>query len=634
MKAVRIVISMGLVSLALGGCTSDSGSSGTGRRDGGDVDGGEPSHGTIDSGSMNPASSGGAHAAGGAGGVGTAGAGGATGGHGASDSGSDAGGAFDPDGDDDGDGLSNGLERKLSLDPESWDTDDDGLTDPDELGDLATPKDTDGDGVIDALESDLTDNDLDGVVDTKDPASGWQVAAGRFVPHVIANDGKSATRVEVVITGAGVTHVALQTPPNYYDATVLPNELAVEGKALGNDALDLFDDGTHGDRFAGDGIWSHGGITTKMASRSATGVRDWVVFVEVLVTTEKGQEQRFLGIPAPNATSNAVVQHSKGFYLGVIDAASVVTPKTIKADVLKTPHLMNIVNPALAVQCKRRFMDQSEGAGAAAASFFRPALDEVTGGTDFVTVFPETSARGELAGEHSGASVDAAGLGLTVQAPAAAWGSNAASLKAGIILDFSLQTPINHEIMHQWAVYLTPSLGLDDGTSHWGVAGTYGVLGGFDPKTFVDNKNGTYSLGFFAPEGNDWSTTPFSPIELYLAGLAATSEVQPIISMQDAMVVSRSTTAVTVKGTKKTVAIDQIVAQVGARAPSSQDAKKAFSMAFAVYSEKPLTGAEMSWFDVYADFYGRKDVSGTMPFYKATSGRATMNTTLPKLAGE
>jgi hypothetical protein len=89
-----------------------------------------------------------------------------------------------------------------------------------------------------------------------------------------------------------------------------------------------------------------------------------------------------------------------------------------------------------------------------------------------------------------------------------------------------------------------------------------------------------------------------------------------------------------VKGTKKTVTIDQIVAAEGARTPSSKDAQKAFSMAFAVYSEKPLSSAEMSWVDVYADFFGRKDVSGTMPFYKATGGRATMNTTLPKLAGE
>ncbi|HVW24518.1 MAG TPA: hypothetical protein VHC69_04080 [Polyangiaceae bacterium] len=141
-------------------------------------------------------------------------------------------------------------------------------------------------------------------------------------------------------------------------------------------------------------------------------------------------------------------------------------------------------------------------------------------------------------------------------------------------------------------------------------------------------------MGFFAPGGNDWRTTPLSPIELYLAGLATPSEVQPIISMQDAMVVGNTANGVIVKGTKKTVTIDQIVAAEGARTPSSKDSQKAFSMAFAVYSEKPLSSVEMSWFDVYADFFGQKDVTGTMPFYKATGGRATMNTTLPKLASE
>jgi hypothetical protein len=569
---------------------------------------------------------------GGAGGKG--GVAGSAGSAGSGDGDSSAPHELDPAGDEDGDGLTNGVERKLLLDPESWDTDDDGLTDPDEVGAAAKPKDTDGDGVIDALESDLTDNDLDGIYDTTDPASGWQVAAGRFFPRAIANDGKDATRVEVVVTGAGVSRVALKTPSNFYDPTVLPSELVVDGKALGDGALDLFDDGTHGDRFADDGIWSHDAITTKMAIHSPTGGRDWVVFLEVMVTTAKGAEERFLGVPAPNATSDSVLQRSMGFYLGVVDASAVVVPKVLKPTLIKTPHLMNIVDAKAAVGLKRRFLAASEAGAATAAEIFRPVLDAIPGDVDFVSVFPESSARGSQAGNYTRASVDAAGTGLPVQPPSAGWGSEAGKVKGGILLDFSLDAPLNHEILHHWGVYLSASLGFGDGESHWGVAGTYGVLGGFDPKTFVDNKDGTYSVGFFSIAGNDWRTTPLSPIELYLAGLAAPSEVLPITTMQDATVVDRTNTAVIVKGTKKTTTIEQIVAQHGARVPSSKDSQKAFAMAFAVYSEKPLSSSEMSWLDVYADFFGRKDLTGSMSFSEATSGRATMNTTLPKLVGE
>jgi len=178
---------------------------------------------------------------------------GATAGDAGAGAGAGAGGVgseLDPLADDDGDGLDNATERALRLDPQSWDTDDDGFPDPDEVADAKHPKDADSDGIIDALESDLTDNDQDGTYDTTDVAAGWQVAAGRLYPHAIANDGKDSTRIEVVVTGPGVTRVALQSPAQFYDPSVLPNELQIDGKPLGNAALELYDDGTHGDRFA------------------------------------------------------------------------------------------------------------------------------------------------------------------------------------------------------------------------------------------------------------------------------------------------------------------------------------------------------------------------------------------------
>lgn len=547
--------------------------------------------------------------------------------------------ALAPDGDEDGDGLTNAEERELKLDPEAWDSDDDGWSDPDEVGSVDDPTDSDADGIIDALESDFTDNDRDGISDTTDIAGGWQVAAGRFYPHVIANDGSSATRVEVVVSGEDVTQVALHTPPGFYDKTVLPNELAVDGQAIGSEPLDLFDDGTHGDRFAGDGIWSRGGITTTMSSRSQTGVRDWVLFVELLVTAGGVDEERYLGIPAPNAAQGErVVQPgSMGFYLGVIDSAALVQPQRLSDELQKTPHLLNIVDPARATSLKRDFTDPTPTSAfdVETADPFRRVLDEIPGDVDFVAVLPETDARGtRIAGEYRQARVDASGTGLPIYVPWPAWGSESETFKGGVLLDWALSFPLNHELMHQWGAFLSPALGAGIAETHWGVASTYGVLGGFDPKTFVENQNGTFSMGFFSGAGNEWSTTTFSPIELYLAGLAPASEVAPIISIIGAKPVGYTDTSVIVSGTKKTTTINQIVTQHGARIPAYADAQKAFSMAFAIYSERPLTSTEMSWLDTFADFYGRASLPGAISFPEATLGRATMTTALPKLVSE
>ncbi|TXH71153.1 MAG: hypothetical protein E6Q83_02810 [Thiothrix sp.] len=100
--------------------------------------------------------------------------------------------------DSDKDGVPNELEKKLGLDPYMADSDKDGVSDKDELGDKPTeaPLDTDDDGIINALDtdddgdgdltaneavdpnkdgsvSDARDSDQDGIPDYLDKDSGW-----------------------------------------------------------------------------------------------------------------------------------------------------------------------------------------------------------------------------------------------------------------------------------------------------------------------------------------------------------------------------------------------------------------------------------------------------------------------------
>jgi hypothetical protein len=74
---------------------------------------------------------------------------------------------MDPIGDDDGDGLVNGLESSLQSNPLNRDTDFDGIDDADEV-DNGAPRDTDGDGMADILESQVSDGDGDCLPDEFD----------------------------------------------------------------------------------------------------------------------------------------------------------------------------------------------------------------------------------------------------------------------------------------------------------------------------------------------------------------------------------------------------------------------------------------------------------------------------------
>ncbi|MDP5231661.1 MAG: gliding motility-associated C-terminal domain-containing protein [Cellulophaga sp.] len=74
--------------------------------------------------------------------------------------------------DTDNDGLSDDDEIAIGTNPNEEDSDNDGILDADEVGnDVANPIDTDLDGIIDALDSNILDADMDGVVDQLDPAN-------------------------------------------------------------------------------------------------------------------------------------------------------------------------------------------------------------------------------------------------------------------------------------------------------------------------------------------------------------------------------------------------------------------------------------------------------------------------------
>ena len=84
-------------------------------------------------------------------------------------------------GDSDGDGLDNSQENQVGTNPDLSDSDEDGISDDVEIGDNPNkPLDADGDGIIDANESNILDSDNDGTVNSNDVDSD-----GDGIPDII-----------------------------------------------------------------------------------------------------------------------------------------------------------------------------------------------------------------------------------------------------------------------------------------------------------------------------------------------------------------------------------------------------------------------------------------------------------------
>ncbi len=96
--------------------------------------------------------------------------------------------------------------------------------------------------------------------------------------------------------------------------------------------------------------------------------------------------------------------------------------------------------------------------------------------------------------------------------------------------------------------------------------------------------DGTYTVDRFEPGGGNWTTTPYSDIELYLMGLVGPGDVDPIPVFVDPEIIASDAATVTVEAQFHTVSIADIVAKHGERIPAVASAQKAFEAAFVIVS--------------------------------------------------
>jgi hypothetical protein len=342
-----------------------------------------------------------------------------------------------------------------------------------------------------------------------------------------------------------------------------------------------------------------------------------------------GEEERQLGNPDEQGRQ---LQYSLGYWLGVVDQGALATPVTLPDGTQKLPHIINIVDTELWLNAKLSLMAAKQSTTLPTHLQAARVLGLIEGDVDFVGFFPDTRVAAPVAGVHLQASNAVQGIGREPLVAGPEWSAESDRFKAAIAFNPAVYQPMVHEVLHQWAAYLDPSFGFLDG--HWGAAGAFGVLGGFDPATLVDNMDGTYSTATFSPVGNDWLTTRLSDIELYTMGLVDAAAVEPMTVFQDFSILDDDFVTAVIEGTPTTVTIEDIVALHGPRVPDVASSQRDFVMTFAVCSERPLTVPELSWFEAAAEVFGRPSVAWDMTFEDATGGLATLDTLVPPLMGE
>ena len=172
--------------------------------------------------------------------------------------------------------------------------------------------------------------------------------------------------------------------------------------------------------------------------------------------------------------------------------------------------------------------------------------------------------------------------------------------------------PLEHELVHFWAMHLDPSLGFGksgdvDIGGHWGIVSVNGQLGGFDASTLACADAGTsaipdciaddagrfqYTVAPFAANTNTFRGVPYAPLELYMMGLVGKDDVDPsYIALPDAKITRGQTQddPYTIDSAMPTeITMAQIIELHGERSLEPED-NRHFRAAFVLVTATPAS---------------------------------------------
>lgn len=441
----------------------------------------------------------------------------------------------------------------------------------------------------------------------------------RLTPSVIW-EGETLT-IEVTIVGrddvARVSVYNLESPETT-DPIVAPGA----GDFVTHYSAELYDDGTRGDRVAGDRIFTREGLTPAdvfwEGRNSAYGRFQGLVRVQYADGSFAQSNSPMFGGVVAGAYRDAFGVHDFGGGLSATSYAFFI--EDADYEVIDA-------YPLASVFC-----------GTSNFAAYRKLYSVLPDVFDFATVMPgmqvlHPEGFGENVPYFVGVSSAVEGIGTDPFDKTATFGS-AGRLQGAIYHSFGDVSIMDHEIVHAWGADLGESLGLvdDDGThwSEWTDIG--GQLGAYhftdDGRIGSFHYNGDETWRFVA--NTDHSEDGYAPLELYLMGLIPADEVPPIHILRNPDLTDPE--RVTVESFT-TVTIGDIIAAEGERSPAYPDAQTEFTMAFIVTQDVAFNDAAYAFFSLLSydltapDRFPEADYFA--PFSWATGGAATLDTRLP-----
>ena len=193
--------------------------------------------------------------------------------------------------------------------------------------------------------------------------------------------------------------------------------------------------------------------------------------------------------------------------------------------------------------------------------------------------------------------------------------------------------PALHELLHAWANFAVPT---GNHGAHWGFSSANGQLGGFDRSNLVELGGDRFTAGSFGTVANGGNGVPYSPIELYLAGLVPPGDVPDLWVAEDGdwlvengrPVRSENGDVIFTGSDVKTYTIDDIVSRNGARDPARVGrTDQRGAVVLLINDDRRPSEDVLETLSEDATWLAMQGDDGTRlyNYYEATGGRATLS---------
>ena len=367
------------------------------------------------------------------------------------------------------------------------------------------------------------------------------------------------------------------------------------------ETVQLYDDGSHGDKVAGDGIFTGQFVFAGVVPR----LRRYGGQLDHLPIGVNIQDSAGKFIPFAKPAVSTVE-------LGLVAGNNSITPERLSDHVMTADAAVNIVDAAY-------FIDHS--AARVMETFYGVFPDDYDG---FV-MFSGGRTIGDGLPRGSGIrNVVTTGIGLQPFDGSAAYGSQG-KLKYQVLMNNSVNGEVFlHEFAHSFGIYLNQS-GLNLTSSgglgmHWGTSDIIGQMRGGDYLS--KNQDGSFTVTY--PPGSSepgWGSSiyaqnKYADLELYLMGLVPPEQVRPhsfLISDTQPHTQPDFDASVPIPASAtRIVTIDDILQVYGVRAPGAGIAQKNFALAFILVSNQFVNTAELTLINTLARYYASGLPGGTL----------------------